>query len=345
MSEQWYRNRDWSPEIEAEFEKRIARGRSQKAQHLMIQGMALIPRHPDVAARLLERSIALDDEFQLNQAYCQLALARLARGDVEGALQAYEAALEAQLKRPNIQTGAPLDYAFTVAWFERSERYELALTILEAVALSQTKGNIEFFARVSEKNWTLLKLFASYGYKTNLSFLIMEVDLSQPPDIPSWPAGICVRTFISNQDEQATYLVDEEASADKGYHQPLDFDAWARRMRLNDEIFDPSLWFLAHEENSTEIAGVALNLYHSESNTGWIDHLGVRRPWRNKGMGKALLLHSFSEFYRRGIQRIKLSVDSRSLTNSLRLYERVGMKTLQQYHIYTKQVVRDAGLA
>jgi GNAT superfamily N-acetyltransferase len=219
------------------------------------------------------------------------------------------------------------------------------LTILEAVALSQTKGNIEFFARVSEKNWTLLKLFASYGYKTNLSFLIMEVDLSQPPDIPSWPAGICVRTFISNQDEQATYLVDEEASADKGYHQPLDFDAWARRMRLNDEIFDPSLWFLAHEENSTEIAGVALNLYHSESYTGWIDHLGVRRPWRNKGMGKALLLHSFSEFYRRGIQRIKLSVDSRSLTNSPRLYERVGMKTLQQYHIYTKQVVRDAGLA
>ena len=140
MSEQWYRNRDWSPEIEAEFEKRIARGRSQKAQHLMIQGMALIPRHPDVAARLLERSIALEDDFHLNQANCQLALARLAQGDVEGALRAYEAALEAQLKRPNIQTGAPLDYAFTVAWFERSERYELALTILEALKPSIFPG-------------------------------------------------------------------------------------------------------------------------------------------------------------------------------------------------------------
>lgn len=219
------------------------------------------------------------------------------------------------------------------------------LTILEAVALSQTKDSVEFFARVSENNRTLLKLFASYGYKTSLSFLIMELDLAQTPDIPSWPEGICVRTFISNQDEQATYLADEEVSEDKGYHDPLDFDAWAKRMRLNRETFDPSLWFLAYEEHSAEIAGVALNLYHSESGTGWIDHLGVRRPWRKKGMGKALLLHSFGEFYRRGIRRIKLSVDSRSLTNAPRLYERVGMKTVQQYHIYTKKVVRDSSLA
>ena len=140
MSEEWYRSRDWSPAIEAEFEKRIAKGRSQKAQHLMIQGMALIERHPDVASRLLERSIALEDDFHLNQANCQLALARLAQGEVEGALHAYEAALEAQLKRPNIQTGAPLDYALTVAWFGRRERYELALTILEAVEPSIFPG-------------------------------------------------------------------------------------------------------------------------------------------------------------------------------------------------------------
>jgi GNAT superfamily N-acetyltransferase len=219
------------------------------------------------------------------------------------------------------------------------------LTVLETVALRQTKGNIEFFARVSENNRTLLKLFASYGYKTNLSFLIMELDLTQAPDMSSWPEGICVRTFIKNQDEQATYLADEEASADKGYHQPLDFDAWAKRMRLHDETFDPNLWFLAYDQPSAEIAGVALNLYHSESNTGWIDHLGVRRPWRKKGIGKALLLHSFGEFYRRGIRRLKLSVDSRSLTNASRLYERIGMKTVQQYHIYTKEVVRDSGLA
>lgn len=140
MSEEWYRNRDWSPEIQADFERRIARSRTQKAQYLMLQGMALIERHPDVAASLLERSIALEDDFHLNQANCQLALARLAVNDVDGALKAYEDALEAQLRLPNVQTSAPLDYSFAVAWFGRKERYAIALPILEAIQPSIFPG-------------------------------------------------------------------------------------------------------------------------------------------------------------------------------------------------------------
>jgi len=42
--------------------------------------------------------------------------------------------------------------------------------------------------------------------------------------------------------------------------------------------------------------------------------------------------------YRRGIPKIKLSVDSKSLTHAPRLYESVGMKTVQQYHIYRKEI-------
>jgi ribosomal protein S18 acetylase RimI-like enzyme len=107
-------------------------------------------------------------------------------------------------------------------------------------------------------------------------------------------------------------------------------------MKMEDESFDPDLWFLACQDN--EIVGVALNLYHKDSETGWVDHLGVRRAWRKRGIGKALLLHSFGEFYRRGIRKIKLSVDSKSLTNAPRLYENVGMSTVGQYHIYRKEI-------
>ena len=219
------------------------------------------------------------------------------------------------------------------------------LTILEEKALRQKMEKIEFFTRISENNQTLLKIFASYGYKTNLSFLIMELDLEATPDIPQWPTGICVRCFVPGQDEQVTYLADEEVSEDRGYHQPLDFEAWSRRMRLKSEQFDPGLWFLACEARSAEIAGLALNLYRPQSSTGWVDHLGVRRAWRKKGIGKALLLHSLGEFYRRDVRHIKLTVDSKSLTNAPRLYESVGMKPVQQYHIYTKSVVQDHGLA
>jgi len=160
--------------------------------------------------------------------------------------------------------------------------------------------------------------------------------LNEAPASPEWPAGITVRPFIKGQDEQVTYQTDEEASKDKGYHDPLSYEGWVKRMGMDTESFDPNLWFLACEGN--EVAGVALNVFKKESNTGWVDHLSVRQAWRKRGIGKALLLHSFGEFYRRGIHQIKLSVDSKSLTNAPHLYESVGMQTVQQYHIYRKVI-------
>ncbi len=210
------------------------------------------------------------------------------------------------------------------------------MTILEEKALAHKTETIKLFAKISEKNNTLLQLFASKGYRSNLSFLTMELLMDAPPPAPQWPEGIAVRTFVRDKDERATYQVDEEAAEDKGYHTPLSYEDWVTRMRINKESFDPSLWFLALEAN--EIAGAALNIYSKEFNTGWVDHLSVRRAWRKRGIGRALLLHSLGEFYRRGVNHVKLNVDSKSLTNAPRLYEQVGMRTIQQYHIYTKEI-------
>jgi len=235
--------------------------------------------------------------------------------------------------------GELLDNDSPFIYLENRNNVDLAfqlLTILEEKAMKRKKDKVELFTRISEKNNTLLQLFASNGYKSNLSFLIMELVMEEAPPAPQWINGITVRTFMKDQDEQITYQTDEEAAQDKGYHTPLSYEGWIKRMGMDRETFDPGLWFLACREN--EIAGVALNLYNKESDTGWVDHLSVRRAWRRKGIGKALLLHSFGEFYRRGIRRLRLSVDSKSLTNAPRLYESVEMKTIQQYHIYTKEI-------
>lgn len=210
------------------------------------------------------------------------------------------------------------------------------LAILEKEAASGKTETIKLATRISEKNRTLLELYASYGYKWDLTFLIMELVMDKPPVTPQWPEGISVRTFIIGQDEYPTYQADEETCLDKGYHHPLSFEGWVKRTGLASERFDPSLWFLAIDGN--EIVGVALNIHDRETNTGWIDHLGVRPAWRNQGIGKSLLLHSFGEFYRRGVQRLKLSVDSKSLTHAPRLYKNLGMNTVEQYHIYKKEL-------
>jgi ribosomal protein S18 acetylase RimI-like enzyme len=66
--------------------------------------------------------------------------------------------------------------------------------------------------------------------------------------------------------------------------------------------------------------------------------LAVRRPWRKRGLGLALLKHSFALFQSRGFKTAALSVDGSSLTNAAALYERAGMQVQQQRLVYRKML-------
>lgn len=130
----WYRNSDWSDAIAADFERRLARSRHQKAQNLSIQGAHLIASHPEVARDLLQRAAAMDDPFETPRALANLAKAFLALGGVEAALATYEDALLRQSEQPGMVAVHPVDYVFVVGAFARRERLPLAEPIADALA-------------------------------------------------------------------------------------------------------------------------------------------------------------------------------------------------------------------
>ena len=78
--------------------------------------------------------------------------------------------------------------------------------------------------------------------------------------------------------------------------------------------------------------------FHADQELGWVASLGVRRPWRKRGLGLALLRHSFHEFYRRGKRKVGLGVDAENLTGALRLYEKAGMRVHQTHDRYEKEI-------
>ena len=98
--------------------------------------------------------------------------------------------------------------------------------------------------------------------------------------------------------------------------------------------FDPGLWLLAVDGG--EVAGAAVCEERPEA--GWVGELAVRRPWRRRGLGLALLRRAFVEFYRRGRRKVALAVDSQSLTGATRLYERAGMRVERLYSVYRKEL-------
>ena len=108
---------------------------------------------------------------------------------------------------------------------------------------------------------------------------------------------------------------------------------WKHR-DIESDKFDPSLWFIAWDGN--QIAGYALN--RDRNGNSWVGTLGVRRPWRKRGLGLALLYHSFGEFYRRGKRTISLGVDAANPTGATRLYQKAGMHVAAEYVTYEKEL-------
>ncbi len=170
------------------------------------------------------------------------------------------------------------------------------------------------------------------GYEVIRRHWRMEIDMEAAPPKAEWPEGVTVRTFQPGMERQIFEMIDT-AFQDHWGHMPGNFEEW-RHWTIERETFDPTLWFLAFE--GEQIAGGSLCTTFMD--IGWVDTLAVLRPWRRKGLGMALLLHSFGELYRRRRRKVGLGVDSQNLTGAARLYERAGMHVARQYISYQKEL-------
>jgi len=188
---------------------------------------------------------------------------------------------------------------------------------------------------IAAANEAARQLFGDAGYQVVRHFWRMEVDLHAQPAPPIWPEGIVVCGFVPGQDERATHAAIEEAFEDHWEHVPVGFDEWQRRQIQRDD-FDPSFWFLAIDGG--EVVATALCYARSDS-LGWVRGLGVRRGWRGRGLGLALLQHVFGAFYARGHTTVGLGVDAQSPTGATRLYQRAGMRVTEEYETYEKIVL------
>ena len=196
----------------------------------------------------------------------------------------------------------------------------------------------EMGSRVFSGAWSpamqLLEGLEARGFHRVRSSHRMLIDLAEATPEPRWPAGVAVRTFEPG-DERTFYEVHQESFEDSWEPILEPYEEWSHWL-LSPPTFAPELWFLAQEDG--EPAGIAIcHPHRSRADLGWVNILGVRRAWRRRGLGRALLLHAFAEFRRKGFARAGLGVDAASLTGANRLYEAVGMRVAARFDIYEKK--------
>ena len=180
------------------------------------------------------------------------------------------------------------------------------------------------------------RVFEAAGFAPVRHSFRMEVGLGDRRPAPRWPQGVAVRTMEPGRGERVVYDVQNEIFQDAWEYETPSYVEW-EHWNLRPGQFDPTLWFLAEEAG--ELAGIALcRPYASEPELGWVEILGVRRPWRRRGLGQALLEHAFAELGRRGFERVGLGVDADSPTGAVGLYERAGMRVSRRQVIFEKEV-------
>ena len=160
----------------------------------------------------------------------------------------------------------------------------------------------------------------------------MRRDLREP--FPSMPdlGSIEVRHYDPTLSEEVR-LAHNEAFADHWGSEPIERAAWERDF-VGDPSFRVDLSFVALD--GATVAGYTVN-YVAEADwlvtgirEGWVGQIGVRRPWRGRGLATALLVGSMRAFATAGMDAAILGVDTENPTGAVGVYERVGFRPVRR---------------
>ncbi|MCJ2541186.1 MAG: GNAT family N-acetyltransferase, partial [Candidatus Thermoplasmatota archaeon] len=177
------------------------------------------------------------------------------------------------------------------------------------------------------------------GFTPLRYFFEMLRDLREPIEDRPLPEGIEVRP-VPPEDYRKVFDAANEALKDHWAGREWTEEDYQEFM--NDPIIDPALWVVAYDGD--EVAGTVLNWVHHEENErlgrkwGYTEIITVRRPYRGKGLAKALITRSMVMLKEMGMEEANLGVDSENPSGALGLYTGLGYRNIKTYMIHRKDL-------
>jgi mycothiol synthase len=174
------------------------------------------------------------------------------------------------------------------------------------------------------------ELLRSRGYDEVRHYYRMAIELDAPPPPVQFAPEFSVAPVDPTEITRFHEALDEAFAEEWGHETELGIDWASIRERRHP---DHSLWFAV--KDGDQIAATAITS-QDRGGVGWIAAIGVREPWRRRGLGQELLLHCFGELYARGQHKVALGVDAENPTGATRLYERAGMHVAYNFVCFEK---------
>jgi ribosomal protein S18 acetylase RimI-like enzyme len=154
--------------------------------------------------------------------------------------------------------------------------------------------------------------------------------LDDVPEVPL-PVGLALRT-VTPAEHRVIWEAEAEAFQDHwGAHVPTEHEF---EVTFSQSTLDTGLWAVAWDGD--QVAGVVQTWIWADENErldvrrGWLEKISVRRPWRRRGLGRALTAAALAHLRDAGMTEAMLGVDSQNPTGALGLYQRLGFEVDQR---------------
>jgi mycothiol synthase len=181
-------------------------------------------------------------------------------------------------------------------------------------------------------------LLRAHGYEpVRYFYSMLRPTLDDLPDAPL-PEGLEIREVV-REHLPAIWAADQEAFRDHWGYRPAT-DAEYERFADDPVAGDTSLWRIAWDGD--EVAGQVRSFINDDENerlgrlVGHTESISVRRPWRRRGLARALIAASFPLLRARGMTEAALGVDTQNLSGALRVYEGCGFVPVSRTTTYRK---------
>jgi GNAT superfamily N-acetyltransferase len=182
-------------------------------------------------------------------------------------------------------------------------------------------------------------LYLANGYEPVRWFFHMNRDLALPIEVPPLPDAIEIRP-ITVADTRRVFDADQEAFRD--HWGGVDTSEAAYQKWLEEDDFDPALWVVAYDGD--EVAAAVINTIYRKANAdmgvrhGWLDSVFTRRPWRRRGLARALVARSLVLLKEQGMDEGILGVDADNETGALGVYTDNGFVVTERFTAYRRRL-------
>jgi mycothiol synthase len=189
---------------------------------------------------------------------------------------------------------------------------------------------------VQAGNAGAIAMLERYGYTVIRSFWEMAMDLDDSFEAGKVPEGVTIRPAVMDVDGPAAQSVLNTAFRSHFGQVEETFEAWMAQQEA-DDTWDPTLGLLAEVDG--RIVGFSNN--GVIDGVGYVFELGVLPERQGKGVGRALLRHSFAMLAGLGIANGRLGVDTQNVTGAVELYRSIGMTQVSEHRVVEKLIAAD----